>query len=122
MALHYIDAVHDGARPDGTRATADLTQAAVVELKNLLGTTCTHNDADGAGFPKYHRRAILAAETHRRELLSEGSEGQLARLLHLDHVELREMLYPTSTAAPTSTAHRVKPMARTVGEDSSDAS
>lgn len=51
MALHDIDAVHDRARPDGTRATADLTQAAaVVELENLLGSTCTRNDADGAGF------------------------------------------------------------------------
>ena len=28
MALHDIDPVDDVARPDGTRATADLTQAA----------------------------------------------------------------------------------------------
>jgi Zn-dependent peptidase ImmA (M78 family) len=39
--------------------------------------------------PTTLRLNLLAAEAYRRELLS---EGQLARLLHLDRVELREML------------------------------
>jgi len=39
--------------------------------------------------PTTIRLNLLAAEAYRRELLS---EGQLARLLHLDRIELREML------------------------------
>ena len=39
--------------------------------------------------PVSHRLGLLVAEVHRRELLS---EGQLARLLGLDRVELREIL------------------------------
>ncbi|MDA8450458.1 XRE family transcriptional regulator [Acidovorax sp. NCPPB 3859] len=39
--------------------------------------------------PTSIRLNLLAAEAYRRELLS---EGQLAKLLHLDRVELREML------------------------------
>lgn len=39
--------------------------------------------------PTTLRLNLLAAEAYRRELLS---EGQLARLLHLDRIELREML------------------------------
>ena len=90
MALHDIDAVEDGARPDGTRVTADLTQtAAVVEPENLLGATCTRNDPDGAQRSVSSRLAMLAVEAYRRELLS---EGQLARLLRLGRVELRKML------------------------------
>lgn len=42
--------------------------------------------------PTTIRLNLLAAEAYRRELLS---EGQLARLLHLDRIELREMLQET---------------------------
>ena len=39
--------------------------------------------------PTTLRLSLLAAEAWRQELLS---EGQLARLLNLDHLELREIL------------------------------
>jgi len=43
-----------------------------------------------AGRPTTLRLTMLAAEACRQDLLS---EGQLARLLHLDRVELREILH-----------------------------
>ena len=90
MAIHDVDAVDVAACPHGMREAADLTQTAVVaELEDLLGVTYTRNDADGAQRSESSRLAMLAAETYRRELLS---EGQLARLLRLDRVELRKML------------------------------
>ena len=65
------------------RLLTDLVRAEV-ELKNLLGVTRV--DAEPS-VPL--RLSLLAAEAHRRDLLS---EGQLARLLRLDRVELRKML------------------------------
>ncbi len=55
-------------------------------LGDLPGPDAHKTDADR---PTTLRLNLLAAEAYRRELLS---EGQLARLLHLDRVELREML------------------------------
>lgn len=55
-------------------------------LGDLPGPDAHKADADR---PTTLRLNLLAAEAYRRELLS---EGQLARLLHLDRVELREML------------------------------
>ncbi len=55
-------------------------------LGDLRGPDAHMTDADR---PTTLRLNLLAAEAFRRELLS---EGQLARLLHLDRVELREML------------------------------
>ena len=89
MALQDIDAVDDGARPYGTRATADMTQAAaVVEIDNLFGVTCTRDDADGALRSASSRLAMLALDAYRRELLSDGA---LPRLLPLGRVELRKI-------------------------------
>ena len=65
------------------RLLTDLVRAEV-ELENLLGVTRV--DAEHS-VPL--RLSLLAAEAHRRDLLS---EGQLARLLRLDRVELRKML------------------------------
>ena len=48
-----------------------------------------NTDQIDAKRPTTLRLSLLAAEAWRRELLS---EGQLARLLHLDRVELREIL------------------------------
>ena len=42
-----------------------------------------------AGGPTTLRLGLLASEAWRKDLLS---EGQLARLLHLDRVQLREIL------------------------------
>ena len=90
MPLHNIDALGVRARQRRMREAADLSPtAAVAELENVLGVTRTPDHADGAGPPECRRLAMLAAETHPRELLS---EGQLARLLRLDRIELRKML------------------------------
>jgi Zn-dependent peptidase ImmA (M78 family)/DNA-binding XRE family transcriptional regulator len=60
------------------------------QARQVLGDLTTPDaykaDADR---PTTLRLNMLAAEAHRQELLS---EGQLARLLHLDRVELREIL------------------------------
>ena len=49
----------------------------------------TDRDPIDAKRPTTLRLSLLAAEAWRQELLS---EGQLARLLHLDRVQLREIL------------------------------
>ena len=59
------------------------------EIENVLGIKRAENHADGAPRVSSSRLARLAAEAHRRELLS---EGQLARLLRLDRVTLRKLL------------------------------
>lgn len=67
------------------------------ELENVLGVTCTWNEqlvkplmpGDAYLRPVSRRLGLLAAEAHRRELLS---EGQLARLLRLGRVDLRRIL------------------------------
>jgi Zn-dependent peptidase ImmA (M78 family)/DNA-binding XRE family transcriptional regulator len=55
-------------------------------LGDLLSSDAYKADADR---PTTLRLNLLAAEAYRKELLS---EGQLARMLHLDRVELREIL------------------------------
>jgi Zn-dependent peptidase ImmA (M78 family) len=55
------------------------------QARQVLGDLSTA-DADR---PTTLRLNLLAAEAYRRELMS---EGQLARLLHLDRIELREIL------------------------------
>ena len=55
-------------------------------LGDLSAPDAQKADADR---PTTLRLNLLAAEAYRQELLS---EGQLARLLHIDRVELREML------------------------------
>jgi len=55
-------------------------------LGDLILPDAQRSDADR---PTTLRLNLLAYEAHRRELMS---EGQLARLLHLDRVELREIL------------------------------
>ena len=59
--------------------------------QQVLGDLIAHDkykaDADR---PTTLRLNLLAAEAYRRELLS---EGQLARLLLLDRIELRELLH-----------------------------
>ena len=70
---------------------------AEAELENVLGVTCTWNEqpakplmpGDAYLRPVSRRLGLLAAEAHRRELLS---EGQLARLLRLGRVDLRRIL------------------------------
>ena len=59
--------------------------------RRVLGEPTATADPDGgnAQRPVSLRLGLLAAEAHSRELLS---EGQLARLLRLDRVELRKML------------------------------
>lgn len=60
------------------------------QAQQVLGDlrTADHQKAE-ADKPTTLRLNLLAAEAYRRTLLS---EGQLARLLHLDRIELREML------------------------------
>jgi Zn-dependent peptidase ImmA (M78 family)/DNA-binding XRE family transcriptional regulator len=60
-------------------------------LGDLSAPDAQHIDADR---PTTLRLNLLAYEAHRRELLS---EGQLARLLHLDRVELRDILQGPET-------------------------
>ena len=90
----------DGGAPAAARLLTDLVRAEI-ELANLLGITDDQARhvlgdsrlADGDRFDAERavplRLGLLAAEAHRRELLS---EGQLARLLRVDRVELRKML------------------------------
>ena len=60
------------------------------QARQVLGEPAAVNtDQIDAKRPTTLRLSLLAAEAWRRELLS---EGQLARLLHLDRVELREIL------------------------------
>ena len=59
------------------------------ELENLLGVTGKRTDANVGLRPDSSRLGLLAAEAHRRELLT---EGQLARMLRLDRVSLRKLL------------------------------
>ena len=60
------------------------------QARQILGDLAdVDTDKAEARRPTTLRLSLLAAEAWRRELLS---EGQLARLLHLDRVELREML------------------------------
>ena len=58
------------------------------QAREVLGESAAPGSGD-AGRPVSFRLGLLAAEAHRQELLS---EGQLARLLRLDRVELREVL------------------------------
>ena len=102
----------DDSSAKAARLLADLGRAEV-ELENLLGTTNPRNypphggitneqagqgpgvlaavdtDCIGATRPTTLRLSLLAAEAWQQELLS---EGQLARLLQLGRVELREIL------------------------------
>ena len=100
---------NDEAMERAARLMTDLVRAEV-ELENLLGITRTRTDDqacevpgrtatvdDDAGDeprPVSLRLGLLAAEAERRELLS---EGQLARLLCLDRVELRKILDAADT-------------------------
>jgi hypothetical protein len=60
------------------------------QVRQVLGDTAASDsykaDADR---PTSLRLNLLASEAHRRGLMS---EGQLARLLHLDRFEVRELL------------------------------
>ena len=76
---------------------ADLVRAEV-ELEELLGVQRTWNhqlrgrplaERLASRAPVSLRLGLLAAEAHRRELLS---EGQLGRLLRLDRVDLRKIV------------------------------
>ena len=58
------------------------------QVKQVLGDTAATDRVD-AKRPTTLRLSLLAAEAWRQELLS---EGQLARLLRLDRVQLREIL------------------------------
>ncbi len=101
MALHDTAAVDVGTCPCGMGEAADPTQtAAVAQLESLLGITDTQDDAHGAQRSVSSRIGMLAAEAHRRELLS---EGQLARLLRLHRIELRMMLDAADMDDPTDT-------------------
>lgn len=64
-----------------------ITDEQAIQVLGDLLTPDRHKQE--AGKPTTIRLNLLAAEAYRRELLS---EGQLARLLHLDRIELREML------------------------------
>ena len=96
----------DSGAAEAARLLTDLVRAEV-ELENLLGITRARDITDDqarqvlgdfrlkdtdtldAEHPVPLRLIPLAAEAHRRELLS---EGQLARLLRLDRIELRKVL------------------------------
>ena len=70
---------------------------AEAEIENVLGVTRTWNEqpasplmpGDASLRPVSRRLGLLAAEAHRRELLT---EGQLSRLLRLGRVDLRRIL------------------------------
>ena len=68
-------------------------------LGDLHAADAYKADADR---PTTLRLNLLAAEAYRKELLS---EGQLARMLHLDRIELREIL--TSQELEGSEANEV---------------
>ncbi len=60
------------------------------QARQVLGALVPEDAAKAeADRPTTLRLNLLASEAHRRELLS---EGQLARVLHLDRVELRDIL------------------------------
>lgn len=62
-----------------------------VQARQVLGDLRTPDQHKAeADRPTTLRLNLLAAEAYRRQLLS---EGQLARLLHLDRVELREIVH-----------------------------
>lgn len=72
---------------DWFQANGGITQE---QARQVLGDLETLDvDKVDAARPTSLRLGLLAAEVSRKELLS---EGQLARLLHLDRVELRQML------------------------------
>lgn len=73
---------------DWFAANGGITDGQVAQVLGDLRTPDRHKaEADR---PTTLRLNLLAAEAYRQELLS---EGQLARLLHLDRVELRELLH-----------------------------
>lgn len=73
---------------DWFAANGGITDEQVAQVLGDLKTPDRHKaEADR---PTTLRLNLLAAEAYRQELLS---EGQLARLLHLDRVELRELLH-----------------------------
>jgi hypothetical protein len=72
---------------DWFEANGRITDEQALQVLGDLATPDGHK-AD-ANRPTTLRLNLLAAEAHRREILS---EGQLARLLHLDRIELREIL------------------------------
>ena len=72
---------------DWFEANGSITNEQAREVLGELGTA--DPDTSDAQRPVSFRLGLLAAEAQRRELLS---EGQLARLLRLDRVELREVL------------------------------
>ena len=75
---------------DWFQANGGITDAQVRQVLGDLATADIHKiDADR---PTTLRLNLLADEAYRRDLLS---EGQLARLLRLDRVELRELLQLT---------------------------
>lgn len=72
---------------DWFETNGKITDAQARQVLGDLSTPDTYKaDADR---PTTLRLNLLAAEAYRQELLS---EGQLARLLHLDRIELREIL------------------------------
>ena len=112
MGPHDLDAADVGARLRGAREAAGLTQTDAAADLRVARTTLTRRwfeanggitneqarqvlgepgtvDTRGAQRPVSFRLELLAAEAQGRELLS---EGQLARLLRLDRIELRKML------------------------------
>lgn len=82
--LEELDLVKRGTW-DWFEANGGITDG---QAREVLGESATPGSRD-AGRPVSFRLGLLAAEAHRQELLS---EGQLARLLRLDRVELREVL------------------------------
>jgi Zn-dependent peptidase ImmA (M78 family)/DNA-binding XRE family transcriptional regulator len=73
---------------DWFHAHGGITDEQSRQVLGDLAVPDTHKaDADR---PTTLRLNLLASEAYRRELLS---EGQLARLLHLDRIELREILH-----------------------------
>lgn len=58
------------------------------QVRQVLGDLATGRSGNDLERPTTIRLALLAAEVYRQGLLS---EGQLARLMHLDRVELRTM-------------------------------
>lgn len=73
---------------DWFAANGGITDEQVAQVLGDLRTQDRHKaEADR---PTTLRLNLLAAEAYRQDLLS---EGQLARLLHLDRVELRELLH-----------------------------
>ena len=82
--LEELDLVKEGTW-DWFAANGGITDG---QAREVLGESAALGSRD-AGRPVSFRLGLLAAEAHRQELLS---EGQLARLLRLDRIELREVL------------------------------